>query len=175
MKSNKKDMIEALTKHADDRIAKYRTQARLIKAIGFGLDKVRHHKQYTKRVVDAVKAAIIEEYPECEESLVVSTYGYTGNSLRIWGVPGITYDDSLRLQWHLDDWVKGLEEDMARYRCDQWIGEMQALKNHVPMLVDGELKVRALREEIVSMAQAVNSKPLPFFAKEIIPNVYDAS
>lgn len=183
----KSTIAQKIRDGADQQIAQHLKQQKIIDAIRAGVDKVKHHQNYTKRVLDAVKAELQKAFPE-DQNIVVSDHGYAGLNLRVWNVAGLDYNNCIDIAGYLSvyrivdgerkqipqSWNDALIEGLGRYDTPRWIASLQELKQNADEIAAAEQRIQALRDEASAMAKNYGTYGFPSFVKEIAPNVYGA-
>lgn len=127
-------IADGIRKSVEERLVSLREKVRVVKAIRKGVDKVKHHAKFTRRVQDAVKAALVEEFGGNPDSILVSSGGYSLYNLNVWGVGGLRYDNRLVLGFNLirphdganaPTWQEELEKNLAREDCSDVIEDLE--------------------------------------------------
>lgn len=178
MKNERKELIEKLNESVDKEITICARKDHVMKTIVNGLQRVKSHKNYTKRVLDAVRAQLevefVGKFPL--DGLVVTSSGYGDQNLRVWGIAGLTYDEHIYLSWNLPktweseesrglSWYDRVMEQVNRYDFEKRAASFRAFKDTIPALVDLEIQIDALK------AKAGKLNPGFSLVKNILKNV----
>lgn len=124
----------------DGEIAKYTARIEIRNAVKRGLEKAKHYKKFSKRVVDAVKA-------ELPDYTVYYQSDRFSDGIEVWG-NGVEHNDAFSLKVYSisaplgDDWyaklteqfdrMEGYEDSLARLKRDQKLVErIQDIQNRL--------------------------------------------
>ncbi len=130
----------------------YTKHAAILSALRAAFEKVKHHKQYGKRVLDVFRAAL-PGYVVTNEGVGSSLEG-----LRVWGKE-LPYDQGLYMCWSASKpWQEGLAYDLDRQDPSDSLERMRDEEAIVSECEELERQIAALRARGRALVEAL---PVP--------------
>jgi len=132
----------------------YRQEIAIVQALRVGLDKVKHHERFTKRIKPALESAL----PGYTVS--VSDDGHFAR-VQVWG-NGLSYDDSVRLSWVTGPlaagrkpWAEQMAEEIDRNDYSDYAERQVDEIALLPELDKVNAQIEALRAQAQAMIAAL--------------------